>query len=1038
MSLTASALKKTRVTSVFITAMIIAGIAAYDDMPRQMDPGFTIRVAQIVTFFPGASPDRVEQLITDPIERVVQEIPELDYVSSTSRVGASVVMVNISDQYTDMQPIWDDLRRKVDSIRGDLPDGIVGPDVNDEFGDVYAQIFTLTTDGYSYREMKDIADDVRDELLRLDDVAKVDILGAQDERVFVEYNNARLARLGLSAGALRELLAQRNIIMPGGDIDIGRENLAIEPSGNFQSVEDLRQTLIQLPNDGGLVYLGDIVEVRRGYVDPPRSIVHFDGDQGLALAIAMRDGGNLITLGGNVEAFFTGLAELYPHGVDFEETYFQPRSVQQKVDEFGSNVLQAIAIVLAVMLLTLGFRTGFVVASLIPASMIITLLVMSLVGISIDQMSLAALIIALGLLVDNAIVVSESILVRMGEGATAFEAGVASAKELQVPLLTSSLTTSAAFLTIFLAESKVGEYTGVLFPVVTITLLTSWILALTMTPLLCKWFIAAPKPAAAGAYEGRFYLAYRQGLMAVLRFRWVSLLVLVVAFVGGMQLFGLVPQIFFPPMKSPIFLAAFKLAPGTSIGATQAMVTDLERFMTEELQVDDERERGISHWTSFVGGTPPRFYLGYGPTPPRSHTSEFVVRTSDAEVVPDMMDRLERYAIEHHPDVETRIRPLANGPPADNPIQIRISGRDTDRLFEIVESVKARLGENPGVRNIGDDWGARVKKLVVEISEDRARRAGVTNQDIAISLQTALSGFETSQYREHDLVIPILMRSAASERESIDELATLNVFSQQSGRSVPLGQVAEIRLEWQAAEVLRRDRLRTVTIQAGITPDATAISIIQSIDPWMQEQTAAWGLGYRFEYGGEMEQSVKANSSIADKLPIAGLFIFMLLIWQFNSLRKTAIVLLTIPLALIGVGIGLVVMKSYFGFMTLLGVVSLAGIVINNAIVLLERMQLEEEVSGLSRQRAIVAAAQTRLRPILLTTATTVASLIPLYLGGGVMWEPMAVAIMFGLVFATALTLGFVPLCYSLFFRASFADFDYERGDGLPEDSPAE
>ncbi|MDD9939694.1 MAG: efflux RND transporter permease subunit [Myxococcales bacterium] len=1014
MSLTAAAIRRDRVTMVLVVVLLLSGIGTYESMAKKMDPGFIVRNAQVVTYFPGASPDRVEQLVTDPIERVVQEIPELEFSTSESRTGVSMVVVKVRDEFKQMRPIWDDLRRKVESIRQELPDGIRGPVVNDNLGDTYPVIVGMTGDGFEYRELKEMADIIRDELLRIPSVAKVDVLGAQDERLFVEYDNAQLAQLGLSPASLRELLVSRNIIMPGGQVDVGPETIALEPSGNFASVAELRRTLIPLPR-GGVAFLGDFVSIRRGYVDPPRSKIRVSGLPGLAFAVSMADGGNLVDLGVRVQAFFAALPASYPHGIDFHTTFFQPADVEKKVDQFMGSVMQAIGIVLVVMLLTLGLRTGLVVAALIPSAMVISIFVLGLMeDVSINQMTLASLIIALGLLVDNAIVVSESIMVRMGQGEKAFDAAVDACRELQVPLLISSLTTGAAFLPIYLAESNVGEYTGILFVVVTITLLVSWLLALTLTPLLCTWFI---RPVATGEqFGGIGYRGYRTALRWVIRFRWLSVLIVVLSFVGTMQLFKLIPNIFFPPKDLPFFMAELSLTPGASMEATEALAREVDGFLERELTAEGGGE-GVTGWTTFIGETPPPFTLGYSPKPSDSAYCELMVHTTSAAALPRLMERLHRWAIDRFPDVHANIRPLGNGPPVDKPVQIRISGPDVERVFGLIDGVSRQLATIPGTRGIHDDWGNRVKKFAVSIDDQRARRAGLSNQDVAISLQTFLSGLETTRYRENDKSIPVLLRSRAADRRDLDRLSTLAVFEQRTGRSVPLTQVADVSLRWQPAKVLRRNRYRTVTINASVEDGVTAASVFSRMKPWLEQEAREWPVGYRWEFGGEFESSVKANASIGAKLPIAALSILLLLVWQFNSLRKPAIVLSTIVLGMMGVVLGLLTMKSYFGFMTLLGVISLAGIVINNAIVLLDRIEIEVG-AGREQLDAVIVASQQRVRPILLTTATTVASLIPLYVSGGPMWEPMAVAIMFGLVFATILTLLVVPLLYSIAYRA--------------------
>jgi len=567
MTITEAAIRYNRVTIMALATLLLAGVGAFLTLPRAEDPGFVVKTALVTTYLPGASPERMELLVSDKIEEVVQEIPELDFVRSDSRTGVSLVFVNIEPQFKDMRPIWDDLRRKVERVTPDLPAGVIGPFVNDEFGDVFPIMISLTGDGFGFAELKDVADEVRDELLRIDMVAKVDIFGAQEERIFVEYDNAVLSRIGMTPKFLKDTLQQRNIIQPGGEIDVATETIALEPSGNFASVQELRRTVIRLPQTEDLVYLEDIVDIYRGYVDPPEALVRAEGQPALTLAVSMAEGGNLIRLGEELQGFFEFIQEQYPHGVEFYQTYFQPTKVEQKVNDFVESVMQAVAIVLFVMLLTLGLRTGLVVATLVPVTMIITMWAMSVFEIQLDQMSLAALIIALGLLVDNAIVISESIMVRMASGEAGVDAALGATKELRVPLLIASLTTAAAFLPIRLAESAVGEYTGVLFSVVTITLLVSWVLALTMIPLLCVRFL---KPAAVEEpFNSRFYRFYRRTILSVLRHPIISITVAIVGFVLGIQLFTLVPQMFFPTQTTNFFVAEFTFPPGTSIGTTE-------------------------------------------------------------------------------------------------------------------------------------------------------------------------------------------------------------------------------------------------------------------------------------------------------------------------------------------------------------------------------------------------------------------------------------------------------------------------------------
>ena len=1033
MDITRLAIEKNRIFVAALAVILLSGIAAYTDMPRSEDPGFVIRTALVQTVFPGASPERVELLVTDKLEKAIQEIPELDFVSSTSKVGVSIIYVNISEQYTDMRPIWDKLRRKVERARAELPANVIGPNVNDEFGDVFGSIIAVTGDGFDYRSLRQIADEVRNELLFIPEAAKVEIVGAQDERIFVEYDNARLAEFGLSPVQLQQALNARNIILPGGDFSTPFERIVLEPSGSFQSVDELRRTVLNIPLRTDVVRLQDIATVTRGYIDPPQTRMRFNGEPALGLAVSMREGGNILELGEAIRGVISRAQRVYPVGVEFDLIQFQSEAVSTKVRDFVGNLLQAVVIVALVMLVFLGLRTGLVVASLIPTTMIASILVMSVFEIGIDQMSLASLIIALGMLVDNAIVMSESIMVQMQQGKSAKNAAIDSAAELRVPLLVSSLTTAAAFLPIYLAESSTGEYTAPLFKVVTITLLCSWLMALTLIPVLAVVFFKVKKQDRDTATDSNFYRRYRDLLLFLVTRPWLSLTAVSAVFVVALLGFGRVPNIFFPPNDRPSFTIDVDLPAGTPIDRTDEVVSAIEDFMSENLMADRNEGVGIRNWGAFVGQGAPKFLLSYNPEPTDPAYGFILVNATSAAIIEDMLiPPIDRFVRQNFPDANADVRPLPLGPPVTSPVAIRISGRDNATLFAITDEVAAKLAETPGARQVSDDWGARSKKVVIDIDETRARLAGVSHQDTAISLQTYLTGLETTEFREDDKLIPVIMRSQAGLecapggdrcRRMIDpsRLAGLSVYSQLTGRSVPLGQVATPRLIWQPGEIQRRDRLRTVTISSLLTPGITAAEVNGMIQPWLEEQEQGWPFGYFWEFGGESESSGKANASISEKMPVGILIIVLLLVSQFNSFRRPLIILVTIPLSIIGVVFGLLVAQSYFGFMTLLGIISLAGIVINNAIVLLDRIRIEREDNGLPADQAVLEAAQQRLRPILLTTATTVGGLIPLWLGGGPMWEPMAIAIIFGLLFATVLTLGIVPILYTLLFRVRYA-----------------
>lgn len=1024
MDITRYTIEKNRVFWVVFLILIFSGISAYFTLPKNEDPGFIVRVAFIQTSLPGASPERVEQLITDKLEKKLQEMPEIKNITSQSLTGVSLVYAEMKAEYSDMRPIWEKLRRKVEDAKSSLPEGVKGPFVNDEFGDVFGTVIAITGDGFNYRQLKQVADEVRNELLLLSNVAKVEIVGAQEERVYLEYENARLSELKISPAQLQNILRQKNIIRSGGFFSTPFEKIIFEPTGNFNSVKDIANTIITIPKSSNVIKLSDFLTIRRGFVEPQEMLMRSSGEKSLALAISLKDGGNIIDLGEEVKRLVNQSQGVYPIGIDFEFLSFQADVVDKKITEFLGNVWQAIAIVVLVMLAFLGIRTGLVVASLIPSAMIITLFIMQQLDIGIDQMSLASLIIALGMLVDNAIVMSESIMVRAERGENLKDAALESVKELRIPLLVSSLTTSAAFLPIFLAESSVGEYTAPLFKVITITLLTSWLLALTLIPLLCVSFMRIKKRAADNteSYDSQAYTLYRAGLLSLVKRPVMTLASVVLCFYVVLQGTSYIENIFFPANDKPIVTIEVKTPEGSPIERTIEITNQLEQFIIDELKVDSGRTRGFVNWGTYIGEGPPRFTLSAPSHARAANYSMILGNTTDVDIATsEIFPKVESFIKQRFPDATPTIDFLPLGTAGGAPIAIRLMGRDQKQLFKLVEQVKQKLSTLPGPKNITDDWGARSKKVVLDIDNTKAQLAGIANDEVAAAMETYLTGLQTTNYREGNKLIPILLRSERGTNDQIDFslLGNIGVYFQATGQNVPLSQVAEMRLEWQASKILRRDRLKTVTVESYLEPGFNAMDVSLEMKGWLEKQTA-WPYGYKWELGGEYESSAEAQGSIADKLGVAGLIILLLLVGQFNSLRKTTIVLLTIPLSLIGVIIGLVITDQALGFMTFLGIISLAGIVINNAIVLLDRIKIENEENRKSLSEAILLASQQRLRPILLTTATTMGGMIPLWLGGGPMWESMAVAIIFGILFATILTLCVVPVLYTLFYRVKF------------------
>ncbi len=1026
MNITRSAIDYSRVTIVLVIVLVFAGIMSYQALPKAQNPDFTIRTAVITTRFPGASPERVEQLVTDTIEEKIQEMPELDSVTSESRTGISVVNANFLESYMDMRPIFDDLRRKIEDITPDLPEGVNAPQVNDEFGDTFGHVYLMTGDGYSSAELKEYADEVRERLLKERNIAKVEIYGAQPEAIFIEYNNARLTEIGLSPQQLAGSLQAINILSSGGEIRYGPERIVLEPSGNFETIEDLKQAVVALPGSGELVYLGDIANIYRGYEDPAQTRVHASGEQALAFAVSMREGGNILTLGKRLAELVPELEGEYPLGITIEPLFQQSTLTEISVDAFLTNLFQAVGIVILVMVLTLGFRTGVVVASLIPIVMVSTFFVMGLFGIGINQISLAALIIALGLLVDNAIVVVEATIVRRERGEEAVSACINAAKEMMAPLLVSSLTTAAAFTPIALAESAVSEFTSSIFYVVTIALLLSWLLSMTFVPMLTPKLLKIERQVDADeqSFDGRFYQFYRNLLVPSLHHPLLFGIGVVALFAAAIYGMGYVPQVFIPPSEDPVLSAKLELPVGTAIETTEEVIADVEAFLRNDLLVDvhaDPEAIGVTSWAAYIGTGGPRFVLGFDPPNPNAANTAMVINVSSSEAIDPMISAIENYTFEKHPDLQVQVKRLANGPPVSYPVEVRVSGPEFNELFHLVSEIKQQLWSYEAITAVKDTWGPQSKKLVINVDQARALRAGVTSNDIAVSLNASLSGMRMTEYREGDDIIPITLRTVPTDRQDIAKLENLTIFGQTTGVNVPLKQVADVEVVWEPARVERRDRERTITVQAQLQPGITAAEIGAVFSPWLEEFSESWRSGYRYEEGGETEKADEANASIVAALPFAGMAILLLLMLQFNSFRRTGIVLITIPLGLIGIVIGLLLAKSTFGFFTFLGLVSLAGIVINNAIVLLDRIKIEIEDNGLSPSLAVIEASQQRARPILLTTATTVGGMLPLWLGGGPMFEPMAIAILFGLLFATFITLLLVPVLYSVLFRVQHA-----------------
>ncbi|WP_282117130.1 efflux RND transporter permease subunit [Cellulophaga baltica] len=1032
MNLTQFSIKNNRVVLSILAVVMLMGLVGYETLSRDSMPPYTIRVASIVSTFPGASPQRVEELVTDRIEKVAQELPELKKVTSTSRTGLSVVQVELVMQVEpeNLQAVWDRLRRKLSGIQG-LPSS-VSPQLNDDgIGEVFGIAVGLTSDGFSYSDMKDYADDMRDDLIKLPDAAKVEINGDQSERVFVEFDNTKLKSYGLTANGLQSLISSTNILSSGGQINVGDERIVLEPTGNFNDITDIEEMLIPLGEGSKVLPLKDITKIRKGYINPPTQIVSINGKNSLSLHVSLKEGANIIELGEDLDVVLKEWQEKLPVGLEVSRLASIDSYIDLKISSFIGNLLQAIGIVLAVMLIFLGLRTGLVIASLIPIVTITTLFVMGLIDVGLNQITLAALIMALGMMVDNGIVVAESVMVKMENGADVKKAAIDSCSELFTPLLISTLTTSAAFLSFYMAESVMGDIMGPIFVVITIALVSSWIISLSIITLFCVFFFKVKKKE-----EGKVGFLdrlinglkskYKDLILVALSWKRTVLVGVLGMFVLSILGFGLLAFVFFPDSDRNMITADINLPEGTKIERTQELVTSIEAFMKNELQVSKDTAEGIVDWSAYIGEGPSAYDLGYNPDEANSNYAHILINTSNFLVNNEMVKKLDSFSYASFPNADIKVGLLGSGG-GGTPIEIKVSGDDPNKLAEISENIKAKLFSISGTKNIKDNWGPKGKKFIIDIDQSKAQLAGVTNQDIATSLQTVLDGFSTGEYRENDKSIPIVMLSDQDKEQSLASLETLNIYAQNSGKSVPLLQVASIVPQWQYTRIKRLNLTRTINVSSELTEDGNASAITAEITPWLEEQSAIWGSDYEYNLGGDAESTAENMGAVAAYLPLSAFIIVMLLIIQFNSFRKMAMIVCTIPLGVIGMVLGLLIFNVPFGFMAFLGVISLAGIVINNAIVLVDRIEMEENEVKRKPQDAIIAACLQRFRPILLATFTTVLGLIPLYLGGGEMWEPMAVTIMVGLLFGTVITLLFIPAFYSVLYKVDYKGYIFNN-----------
>ncbi len=1032
MNLTQFSIDKNRITLTVLATIILMGIVLYQSLPRDSMPPYTVRVATIVSLFPGASPERVELLVTDKVEKKVQELPELKEVESNSRSGLSVVTVTLKDEVKpeDLQSVWDRLRRKLSDIEG-LPNNVL-PNLDDDgIGDVFGIVVGLISDGISYAEMEDYADDIKDDLIKLEDAAKVEMGGVQAERVFIEFDNSRLKEYDLSSSKLRSFIESTNILSSGGEINVGDERIILEPTGNFNSINDIKKMLIPVGDGSQIVYLEDISIIKKGYIDPPRQKVRVNGRDAISLHVNLKKEANIIKLGEDVDSVIKRWESKLPIGLEITRLASMDDYIKVKISDFMVNLVQAILIVLIVMLIFLGFRSGMVIASLIPIVVITTLMLMGLINMGLNQVTLAALIMALGMMVDNSIVVAETVMVKMENGIKAKKAAIEACSELFTPLLVSTLTTSAAFLAFYLAETAMGDTVGPIFVVISMALISSWVMSLSVITLFCYLFLkiepkGEKKQSAIDKAINKLKLLYKDLILFALHRKYMTITIIFLTFLLSLYGFTKIPFIFFPDSDRNLITVDINLTQGTKIERTTEVVKSIEKFISDSLLTNNNKAVGILDWSAYIGEGPSSYDQGYDQDEANSSYAHMLVNTSNFMANIPMIAKIDAFCFNSFPDADIKVSSLGAGG-GGTPIEIKVSGENADELAAISETIKLKLSEISGTKNVKDDWGPKIKKFVIDIDQNRAQIAGITNQDISISLQTVLDGFQTGDYREDDTSIPILLRSDASNQITLESLETLNIYAQSSGKSVPLLQLASIVPEWQYAKIMRLNLNRSINISCELTAYGNASEITKAMTPWLDEQVKNWPPDYFYEYGGDSEDTAESMGSVFKYLPLSGFIIVLLLIIQFNSVRKMVMVYLTIPLGVIGVVVGLLVFQKPFGFMPFLGIISLAGIIINNAIVLIDRIEVEQNTLKRPEHDAVIMACLQRFRPILLATFTTVLGLVPLYLSGGEMWEGMAISIMIGLLFGTLITLLFIPTLYSILFKVNYIGYEFDE-----------
>ncbi|UYI48247.1 efflux RND transporter permease subunit VmeI [Vibrio natriegens] len=1008
---------KNRVISWMVSLIfLIGGVAAFFGLGRLEDPAFTIKDAMVVTSYPGATPQQVEEEVTYPLEKAIQQLTYVDEVNSISSRGLSQITVTMKNNYgpDDLPQIWDELRRKVNDLKGSLPPGVNDPQVIDDFGDVYGILLAVTGDGYSYKELLDYVDYLRRELELVNGVSKVSVSGTQQEQVFIEISMKKLSSLGLSPDTVFGLLSTQNVISDAGAIRIGDEYIRIQPTGQFQNVDELGDLLITEVGAQGLIFLKDVAEVKRGYIEVPTNIINFNGSLALNVGVSFAEGVNVVEVG---KVFDRRLAELkyqQPVGIEISEIYSQPKEVDKSVSGFVVSLAQAVGIVIIVLLFFMGLRSGLLIGLILLLTVLGTFIFMKYLAIDLQRISLGALVIALGMLVDNAIVVVEGILIGTQKGRTRLQAATDIVTQTKWPLLGATIIAVTAFAPIGLSQDSTGEYCGTLFTVLLISLMLSWFTAISLTPFFADIFFKGQKinqmeGEDSDPYNGIVFVTYKTFLEFCMRRAWFTVVVLIVGLVASVYGFTFVKQSFFPSSTTPIFQLDVWLPEGTDIRATNDKLNELEHWLAQQEHVE--------HITTTAGKGLQRFMLTYAPEKSYAAYGEIITRMENYEALEPLMARFREYLKANYPEINYKLKQIELGPGGGAKIEARLIGSDPTVLRTLAAQVMDIMYADPAATNIRHDWRERTQVLEPQFNESQARRYGITKSDVDEYLSMSFSGMTIGLYRDGTTLMPIVARLPEDERIDIRNIEGMKIWSPAKTEFIPLQQVTMgYDMRWEDPIVVRKNRKRMLTVMAD--PDILGEETASTLQKRLQPQIEAIEMppGYSIEWGGEYESSGDAQASLFTTMPMGYLFMFLITVFLFNSVKEPLIVWLTVPLALIGVTTGLLALNTPFGFMALLGFLSLSGMVLKNGIVLLDQIEIEIK-SGKDAYDAIVDAAVSRVRPVCMAAITTILGLIPLL--PDIFFKPMAVTIMFGLGFATVLTLIVVPVLYRLFHRVA-------------------